>query len=269
MADFAHWTYLLCLFLLLGLTQPVQADIGVIVALQSTWENLMQQLPTRHCTTIAKRNFCRTTLSGQPTVLVRSPMGKVNNAITAQALISSFPIDAIISLSPAGAVSPEIEIGDLLVVNEVYQHDFGTTKAYGQIWNRVPDGSDRSESGYNIPHQKLINALTRSIPLMPPNRAHTEILVSGDQFIASAEKRTWLRQKFKACGVDMGGAAIAQTCYANQIPVGILRIITDRADAEAQPTFVESSNGYQTSIDIYGVLETLILETGHLREGDL
>ncbi len=85
-----------------------------------------------------------------------------------------------------------------------------------------------------------------------------DIIVSGDQFIASAEKRDWLYKKFKAAAVDMGAAAIAQVCYANRTPVILIRVITDSADSAARTMFRQSMPGYQTTIDLPELVEGLV-----------
>ena len=248
----------IALYFLALAVQPSQADVGLIVALDSTWKHLAEQITINNCRNIAGRKFCLGKLVETSVVFVRSPMGKVNNAITTQILLSSYPIDAVISLSPAGAIIPEIKIGDLIVASEVYQHDFGTIKPYGFIWNKVPDGTGRNRKGYNFPDKQMRNRLLDYSPNSPPNSITAGVVVSGDQFISSAKKKQWLSKKFAATVTDMGAAAIAQVCYANKTPVCILRVVTDHADTNARPTFGQSVDGYRTSINLYELLEKFI-----------
>ena len=67
-------------------------------------------------------------------------------------------------------------------------------------------------------------------------------VASGDQFIDSKEKKTWIHDTFDAYCTEMEGAAVAQAAYLNKIPYLIVRAISDKADGGAHmdyPTFDE------------------------------
>lgn len=214
------------------------ADIGVMIALDPTLDRMLAKIKNAKIVTKGGRIYYQGVFADTKIVLVQSPMGKVNNAITAQILISDFTVDAILSISPAGAVTEELQQGDLLWVTKVFQHDFGTWKPYGFIWTNVPVQGDNSTPAYNYFLQELSGSLSLQLP--EKKSFKQGILVSGDQFIASEKKRQWLRKKFAADATDMGGAAIVQTCFSNNIPVTLLRLITDHADQQARFSFRES-----------------------------
>ena len=54
--------------------------------------------------------------------------------------------------------------------------------------------------------------------------------VSGDQFIASAEKKNYLIETFHGDCAEMEGAAMAHTAYLNNVPFLIIRAVPDKAD---------------------------------------
>ncbi len=54
-------------------------------------------------------------------------------------------------------------------------------------------------------------------------------IVSGDQFIDSAEKQKFLGEHFNAYAVEMEGASIGQVCYLNSMPFVVIRSISDNA----------------------------------------
>ena len=240
--------------------KAVHADIGIITALDTTLEQIRKNIAITKYSVVAGREFYQGNMGRTPVILVRSPMGKVNNAITAQLLVATFSANAVISISPAGAVAPDIQVGDVILTTEVYQHDFGTWKPYGFIWSKTPVYVQSMSTDYNrFPGQSL-QLVTQQPSINEPatnNKLVRGIIVSGDQFIASSEKRNWLHKKFKAAAVDMGAAAIAQVCYANKIPVYLARVITDSAGLEARTTFAESMPGYQTTIDLPRLVEGL------------
>lgn len=228
------------------------ADVGLITALNSNLGQLVKSLTIQEISKRAGREFYSGEIDTVHVVLVRSPMGKVNNAITAQTLLSHYPITSVISIAPAGSVEKRVTIGDIVVATEVYQHDFGTIKPYGFIWGKVPDGTNRDEPGYSMVDENL-----RELALQcgerkkqTRNTVYEGVVVTGDQFISDPDKKEWLFKKFEAMAVDMGAAAIAQVCYANGVPFCIVRIITDNSSVNARIDFEKSLPVYQSDIDI-------------------
>lgn len=243
------------------------ADIGLIAALNSSLEQLLKSLTIKEISKRAGREFYSGRMDTIDVVLVRSPMGKVNNAITAQSLLSHYRITSVISIAPAGSVCKGIDIGDIVVATELYQHDFGTIKPYGFIWGRVPDGTNRDEPGYCIADNGL-----RELALQcarrkkrSQNRIHEGVIVTGDQFISAQDKKEWLFKKFRAKAVDMGAAAIAQVCYANRVPFCIVRIITDNPGVNARVDFEKSIPAYQSDIDIPEFVKDILQVMQHRR----
>lgn len=229
----------ICLILLI-LFLPCIAfgKTGIIVAMSYELDEIKKDLEIEKSVERAKRRFYSGKLYGRDIVLVRSPMGKVNNAATAQILISEFDVRRIISLGPAGAVNKTLKPGDAVVASEVHQHDFGAIKPYGFTPGNVPDGSRMGEKGYSISDKILRESAIKA----PFNGKLSEgIVVTGDQFISSREKKEWVEKSFKADAVDTGAAAIAQVSYANGIPWCVIRVITDGADADARQRFDEST----------------------------
>jgi adenosylhomocysteine nucleosidase len=229
-------------------TGTCRADIGIITALDSTLKSLLAITQISETKPVAGRLYYRGNLANTPIVLVQSPMGMVNNSITAQLLISEFPVTAIVSISPAGALSKTLDPGDLVLVTKVFQHDFGTWKPYGFIWGNTPALSANTATDYNhFPTRWPRNIYSK---FAKDHKLHEGILVSGDQFIASDLKRDWLVKKFSAIATDMGGAAIVQTGFSNNVPVTILRIITDRANNLARIDFGDNVTHPPTDIDV-------------------
>ena len=67
-------------------------------------------------------------------------------------------------------------------------------------------------------------------------------IASGDQFVASAERKAFIVDHFKAIACEMEGAAVGQVCYVNNIPCCVMRAISDGGDENAKmdyPTFAK------------------------------
>ena len=62
-------------------------------------------------------------INGIDVVLAFSRWGKVAASITATSLITKFRIDQLIFTGVAGATAPDLNIGDIVVSGELYQHD--------------------------------------------------------------------------------------------------------------------------------------------------
>ena len=58
-------------------------------------------------------------------------------------------------------------------------------------------------------------------------------IATCDQFIASPEQKEWIARHFDAVCAEMEGGAVGHVCYANSIPFGIIRAISDNASGDA------------------------------------
>jgi adenosylhomocysteine nucleosidase len=255
-------TYILSLLFFILFSPMAYAATGIIVALDSTLKQLAKNVKVEKIHRKAEREFYEGGIGNTAIVIVRSPMGLINNAITAQLLLSLFPVKKIVSLAPAGGINPEVHVGDVIIAERVFQHDFGTFKPYGFIWGKVPDGSGWNALGYQKSDPKMREVALHVIESYRGERnSYIEgVVVSGDQFIADEAKRSWLGKKFKANAVDMGASAIAQVCYANKVPYLIIRVVTDKAGVHARVDFANATPGYRTDLRITQFITRLIVQ---------
>jgi adenosylhomocysteine nucleosidase len=62
-------------------------------------------------------------------------------------------------------------------------------------------------------------------------KVRTGLIVTGDQLIADADLRNTLGREIPdALCVEMEGAAVAQVCYERDVPLIVVRTISDKAD---------------------------------------
>lgn len=97
--------------------------IGIICAMEEEIALLEQDIQSADSTIIAGRTFIQGTLYGQEAVLVMSRIGKVAVAVTTTLLIERFHVSQIMFAGTAGAVAPELKVGDVVVANQSVQHD--------------------------------------------------------------------------------------------------------------------------------------------------
>ncbi|MDR0990811.1 MAG: 5'-methylthioadenosine/S-adenosylhomocysteine nucleosidase, partial [Propionibacteriaceae bacterium] len=73
---------------------------------------------------------------------------------------------------------------------------------------------------------------------LPAPHVREGLIVSGDVFVRSHEAVRQLRQDLpEALAVDMESAAAAQVCTSARLPLGIVRVISDRANSQAPVDF--------------------------------
>ena len=184
----------------------------------------------------ASMQFCKGTLCGKNVVIVRSGIGKVNAAICAQILADKFNVDVLINTGIAGSLDAAIDIGDMVISTDLVEHDMDAT-IFGDPLGQVP----RMDT-FSFPAEASLieKAVAANEEANPDIKTFTGRIVSGDQFVSSAEVKEKLVKNFQAKCTEMEGAAIAHAAYLNKVSCVIIRAISDKADNSATmdyPTF--------------------------------
>lgn len=218
--------------------------IAVIGAMKEEIELLVSDMDVQGSTTIAGIEYREGSLYGKPVVLCMSGVGKVNAAVCTQILIDRFQADAVIFTGVAGALDPELTIGDLVISSDCMQHDMDVT-ALGFDRGIIP----YAETSVFQADSNLIE-LAKSASKDFEGRTKVGRILSGDQFIASRELVAELYKSLQGTCTEMEGAAVAQVCHLNGIPFVIIRSMSDQADGKAHVNFAEftvqaSEHSYQ------------------------
>jgi adenosylhomocysteine nucleosidase len=200
---------------------------------------------TRH----GMATFYQGSYQDQKVVLAKMAMGKVNAAMAVQSLIDLFDAAPLILSGSAGAVAPEVEIGDVIIGAKVIPHDAGVYLSKGFRFCGVMASDSQGRRGWvgafqADPH--LVQAaLSAGEDLLWPRRSgkrtpavRVGTIVTGDQVIFSQAKKEWLHRTFEALAVEMEGAAMAQVAAANGRPWLVVRAISDQADASTGFDFI-------------------------------
>ena len=175
-------------------------------------------------------------LSDVNVVVVQSGIGKVNAALATAALASA-GVDQIIFVGVAGGLGDEVRIGDLVIAEDLVQHDIDCTAA------GYPVGTGIGEPLAWATDISLSTQIVESAQHLGVKVHHGRI-ASGDIFVGSEEKSDWIHQTFGAIATEMEGAAVAQVATKLGIPFAIVRWISDSANSEAHldfPTFVNQA----------------------------
>ncbi|MBI2483137.1 5'-methylthioadenosine/S-adenosylhomocysteine nucleosidase [Candidatus Uhrbacteria bacterium] len=163
-------------------------------------------------------------------LIVHAGVGKVNAAL-AVAEARTWNPRCIISIGTAGALAPELDIGDVVVVRHAIQHDVDASPL------GFPRGTIPLESVHSWDaHPALVATAERTIRALG-FRVITGGVASGERFVTHDAERTWIHTQFGSACIDMETGAIAHACAKLQVPWIGIRIISDRADHRAPASF--------------------------------
>ncbi len=211
------------------------ATIGIIGAMEEEIASLKEKITIEKTEHALNLCFYIGSFAGHQIILVRSGIGKVNAAICTQSMIDRYHIDYVINIGVAGSLSKELHIGDILVSTDLVQHDMDTS-AFGDAIGTIP----RMDIRYFQADTKLITLAQKAAELCHLDcRVITGRVASGDQFINSQEAKNRILDTVGGDCAEMEGAAIAHTCYLNDIPFVVLRAISDDANEAAQMSFAD------------------------------
>ena len=69
-------------------------------------------------------------------------------------------------------------------------------------------------------------------------QAHAGLILTGDDFVTDKQRKDALKRRFpQALCVEMESCAVAHAAYVNQVPIGVIRCISDLADSSAQEDY--------------------------------
>ena len=212
--------------------------IGIMGALEMEIELLKEDMDLKDKLEKAGMTLYLGKLSGVEIVVVKSGVGKVNAAVCTQILIDEFNIDKLIFTGVAGAIEPKLAVEDIVISTDLVQHDVDATGFEDQKLGEVP-GLDTIEFTADEELLELAFEASKNILKNESNQAYKGRILSGDQFICNSQKVKELKETFGGYCTEMEGAAVAQTAYLNQLPLVVIRSISDKADEEADVSFVE------------------------------
>lgn len=225
--------------------------LGILAAMEQEIGLVTKMIDAPIYTERGGRRFVSGKIGGTDCVAVFSKWGKVASAITATILIEDFKIDGLIFIGTAGALSDDLNVGDVVVARRLVQHDIDARPMLSRfeipLTGKIFIESDENLSSLAVQSVKsLINKDFKDIigkeawqkfSFIKPTLKEGDI-ASGDQFINSDEKRRELIGLLPdVLCVEMEGAAVAQVCHEFNVPFTVIRIISDKANHDARVDF--------------------------------
>jgi len=209
--------------------------IGILGAMTEEVRLIGERLSGATPLEIGGRDYTRGRLGDVDVVVSISGFGKVAAASTVTTMLDRYDPEAILFTGVAGALDPAVKRGDVVVADELVQHDFDASPI-------VPRFVIPSLQTDRIPADP---AWTERVAAAAASSAaevevHRGLVLSGDRFIDTNQARAELRSFFPdALAVEMEGAAVAQVCQERSVPFAVIRAISDSADDEAGADFLD------------------------------
>lgn len=204
--------------------------LGIIGAMDVEVTSLCEAMTVERRIERSHMVFVEGELAGCPAVVVRCGIGKVNAGVCVQILVDEFGVDHVINTGAAGALVPEIEVGDIVVSTDCVHHDVDAA-ILGYAPGEVPQLGVASFVA-DVHLRELAKEAAQAV--VPDVSLFEGRIASGDQFIADYQKKQEIASKFDAICCEMEGASIAQTCWLNSVPFVVVRAISDKADGSKQ-----------------------------------
>lgn len=255
--------------------------IAIVAAMAQELNGLKEHLINPICTSYAGRNFWSGQINGKEVVLVLAKIGKVAAATTTTLLIQHFKATQIVFTGVAGGIGAKVKVGDLIIATELLQHDMNASPLfpiyeiplYGR--SHFPTHTRLSLELQNACEevvQELQNPQATNLSIqalkqgllelgLPQPQLFNGLILSGDQFISSQQASTDLQKNIPfALAVEMEGAAVAQVCHDFNIPLAVLRVISDKADDQAHldfNRFIEKVACFYSQAVVFNLLSRL------------
>jgi adenosylhomocysteine nucleosidase len=156
--------------------------------------------------------------------LARGGHGKTQFGIQTQYLLDHAQFDLVICAGAAGALTPEVKVGDLIVATTTVEHDYNLKF----VKRPNPQFAGDATSIKQLNELKLPDA---------DFKIHFGIMAGGDEDVIEVERGRELRELHTALAVAWEGVGGARACAFSEVPYLELRGATDTANHEAPVVF--------------------------------
>ena len=207
--------------------------IGIIAAMDEELKLLLEKLSQKTEEVCLGRTYYSGHLGRHDVVLVRSGVGKVMSAMSVAILADHFAVDALINTGSAGALAPDLKIGDVVVADRLAYHDVDLT-AFGYTFGQM------SEQPLYFESEKTFITAFEKVLEQFQIKSKVGLITSSDSFMAGKDRTDFVKEHFPEVeAVEMEGAAVAQAASAANLPFVVVRAMSDTAAHDANLTFDE------------------------------
>lgn len=173
-------------------------------------------------------------IGGVEVVLAAAGVGKVAAAMAATAVLLDRPeVTALINFGVAGALSPSLKRGDVVLAKAVAYHDVDVS-AFGYAQGQAVGCPAQFETDKALCAAAVEGVQALGLPYQ------SGLVCSGDQFVHGAQRLARLQALYPyGLAVEMEAAAMAQVCHRFGLPFMAVRAVSDGADEAAKDEFLQ------------------------------
>lgn len=233
--------------------------VGIISALLFEKQQIIERIEIEKEIEKYGLKFTFGTINKTRVVLAACGEGKVNAARCAQIMICCFDVKAIINIGVAGSMNKNVKNGDIVVAEEVVQHDYDMSPI-GVPVGLVPEGTRCEEHPWGERAQVYTRSSKRIMDIMCAYlennniRFHVGNIATGDAFVADSELKNKILSNFDVIACEMEGAAIAYVCKCAGVEFAEMRDISDDADDTANDTYWAHRQKYTLARILYEII---------------
>ncbi|MCP8940185.1 5'-methylthioadenosine/S-adenosylhomocysteine nucleosidase [Alsobacter sp. SYSU M60028] len=218
--------------------------IAVVCATPEEFAALLAHVDAPHEVELAGFLARQGSYDGQPVVLARSGIGKVNAAILATLLLARGNCRAMVFSGVAGGLAEDLPVGSVLLAERMATHDYGIVSAgrFTRVETGViPIGAPELTQPRALPPE-TVTVLERLRDRVAPLLGHPirlGTILTGDIFLNCASTRDALRAALAGDAIDMESDAVAQAADRFGVPAYVIRTVSDRAGEDSHTSYTE------------------------------
>jgi len=227
--------------------------IAIIGAMEQEMNAIISSLANKKDIYILNKTFTTGLINNKEVVVVQSGIGKVSAGITTALLIEHFSIEYVINIGICGGNGEYVNKGETVLIDQIAYHDVDCSISdeykYGQMQG-CPLIFKTNESINN----KILNKF-KDIKVCS--------LLSGDCFISNQDyvpsRIAYFKEldNFKPGCFDMEGAAISQVLNNSNIPLVVIKKVSDCINEKDQfSSYLDSK--FNSSNILLEILKSLL-----------
>ncbi len=217
----------------------MQSDIGLVAAMQEEIRPLLRIVGRYQQESIGKQTVYRFTAGKHAVCLVQSGMGPTHATAATRLLIDTARPEIIINFGFAGALSPELKVGDIVLASRLlFLHE--------RLFSE--------QQGLDQKTNTLCSELLRK---GDPSIAHHAAFITTSRISSKKELVRLMPADIQQAVVEMETSAVAQVANKEGIPLIAIRAISDGAGEELGFSLDEFCNR-ELNLQIWRVLLSVV-----------
>ena len=226
--------------------------IGMIGIMDEEIISIKRKMQVNQRIQIAGMQYYIGLIDDKEVIAVKCHQGKAGAAICTQILIDQFNVEYIINVGVAAGLNPDLNIGDWVIASDGMKVDSETLFDDKEIAS-----NEFKTENYIQMNEKLISVAEAGVKLLKGNQnVFIGCISSEDEFICSMRVEKHIYTPHTAYCAEMEGTSIAHTCFWNQIPFVMVRIISDKADQNPDMNFEDFVD--ESARNISRVIESVV-----------